>query len=122
MTQAPTVLKRSSTLPSSYWSGVPALKVLGGSDSTLGKRKRMVPRTMPISEAVMVSQPRPIQLLIRSHRRVLPVLGGALAGGAGLGGRAGFGGAAVTAVADGLAAAAGVSLAGGVFGSDMRIV
>src|SRR5438270_8973509 len=104
-TQAPTVLKRSSTLPSSYWSGVPARKVLGGSDRTLGNRKRTVPRTMATSDAVMVNQPTAIQLpKNRKPRRVAP-LPPPLAGGAGLGGRAGLagaaGGLAVTAVGGG---------------------
>src|SRR5262249_32537525 len=128
MTQAPTVLKRSSTLPSSNWSGVPALKVLGGSDSTLGNRKRTVPRSMATRDALRVHQARPIQLPKRKTRRVLPPFAGGL-GGAGLGGSAGLGGAAAGALgvteveaggfAGALAAAGGLSLAGGV-GSAMR--
>src|SRR5262249_61997669 len=97
MTQAPTVLKRSSTLPSSYWSGEPARKVLGGSDRTLGNRKRTVPRVMAAIDPVKVHQARPIQVpkrVISSPRRVgLPLAEAAgLAGAAGLGGAGGGGG------------------------------
>src|SRR5262249_13961302 len=115
MTQAPTVLKRSSTLPSSYWSGEPARKVLGGSDRTLGNRKRTVPRVMAAIDPVKVHQARPIQgpkRVISSPRRVgLPLAEAAgLAGAAGLGGA---GGVAVTAVGGG----AGAPAAGGVGGT-----
>src|SRR5262245_22702064 len=129
MTQAPTVLKRSSTLPSSYWSGVPALKVLGGSESTLGNKKRIVPSSMAISEAVRVNQATAIQLARKKLRRVGPLAAGL--GGAGLGGSAGLGGAAagalgVMAVEAGVAGAGapagdGVSLPWG-FGSAMRAI
>src|SRR5437899_1001139 len=122
-TQAPTGLKRSSTLPISYCEGSPALNVLGGSDRTLGNRKRTVPRSMPSSDAVNASQATLIQLptiASRTKRRVGPVFAGGL-GGAGLGGRAGL-----SAVAAAGGAAGGVAGGGGpvmlLLGSDMRIV
>src|SRR3954451_6873235 len=91
-------LNRSSTLPSSYRPGVPTLTLLGGSDSTLGNRKRTVPSVSPASEAVMAVMPRANQLptsASRKKRRSLPAgWAGALAGGAGGLGEAGGGGGA----------------------------
>src|SRR5690242_14239357 len=88
-------LKRSTTLPSSYWYGKPALNLLGGSDSTLGKRKRTVPRTMPSIDRVRVVKPIASQLPNRARRkkrRSLP-LAGALAAGLGAAAAAGLGAA-----------------------------
>src|SRR5262249_27034126 len=96
MTQAPRSLNLSSTLPSSKLLASPALKELGGSESTLGNKNRKVPRTMPTRVAVSVNQPMPIQVN-RKNRRSFPLGGGGL-GKAGLGGAA-AGGPAVTAVA-----------------------
>src|SRR5438094_9960629 len=92
--QVPCALKRSLTLPSSNWVGSPTLNLLGGSESTLGKRKRMQPSRKPTLVAVKATQATPNQ--VTKVRRVLPAA-------AGLGG-AGFGGAAVAAA---VAAAAG---------------
>src|SRR6516162_1186103 len=101
MTQAPRSLNLSSTLPSSKLLASPALKELGGSESTLGNKNRKVPRTMPTRVAVRVNQPMPIQVN-RKNRRSCPFAGafgsGGLGGKAGLGGAA-AGGPAVTAVA-----------------------
>src|SRR6516162_2825699 len=116
-------LKRSTTLPSSNWSGKPTLTRLGGSESTLGNRKRTVPSVMASSAAVIVVQPTANQLPTRTSRkkrRVLPAgLAGALAAGA-----AGFGaagaGLGVTAAGVGLGAGLGVPLMF-VFGSDMTV-
>src|SRR5262245_35381239 len=99
--QVPCSLKRSLTLPSSKTLGSPTLNLLGGSESTLGKRKRTVPRSMPMMEAVMVAMPMANQLM--KKRRLVSVLavGFGGAGGAGLGGSAGgvaAGGVAVTFV------------------------
>src|SRR5262249_24209232 len=119
-------LKRSTTLPSSYWSGKPALTLLGGSDSTLGNKKRIVPRTMPSMETVKAVQAIAIQLPTmanRKKRRVLTGLAGALGGAVGLGVGAGLGGAATAGVATAPAAPAGGVGASGepvtFFGSDM---
>src|SRR5262245_47857726 len=115
-TQAPSGLKRSLTLSSSNWSGVPALKRVGGSDSTLGNRKRTVPSVMPTIDAVKVTQPMLAQLPTIDSRKKRRDGGGALAGAAGLGGMAGLGGAAGAG-----AAAAGATAVSGllVLGSDM---
>src|ERR1700722_4900032 len=92
ITQAPTGLKRSSTLASSKLTGSPARKVLGGSDRTLGKRKRTVPKVMSAMPPEKVYQAIPIQLKApRKPRRVVPALAGGLAG-AGLGGNGGVAG------------------------------
>src|SRR3954447_24652658 len=89
-TQVPWSLKRSTTLPSSYWSGKPTVNLLGGSDRTLGNRKRTVPRIMPTIDSVSATQAMLIQLN-RKKRRSLPLAVGGLAGGAGLGGSGGLG-------------------------------
>src|SRR5260370_42605893 len=81
-------LKRSMTFSGSYWSGKPTLNLLGGSERTLGKRKRTVPKSMPIMEAVKATQAIPNQLpniSAKKERRVLPALAGALGGDGGFG-------------------------------------
>src|SRR6187401_2690409 len=104
MTQAPISLKRSSTLPSSKPLASPALKLLGGSERTLGNMKRTVPSVRASMErvnvvhAVAIHEPKnivkmPSPELARKFRRV--GLSGAFAAGFGGGG----GGAAATAVA-----------------------
>src|ERR1700722_10813986 len=99
MTQEPTSLYLSSTLPSSYESTLPALKVLGGSDRTLGNRKRTVPSSMPSIEADSVTQATAIHELTReSRKKRLPGLTATLAVGLGAAvGLAGVGAAATTA-------------------------
>jgi hypothetical protein len=112
-------LKRSVTTFSSKFDTSPALKELGGSDSTLGKRKRTVPMTMPSTEAVRATQATLIQepnSANRKNRRDLPVLAGGL-GGAGLGGRAGLGAPGAMAVA--VVPSARGALGGVGVGSDM---
>src|SRR3954454_15378961 len=86
--QAPSGLKRSLTLSSSNWSGVPALKRVGGSDSTLGNRKRTGPSVMPSIDAVKVSQPMLAQLPTADSRKKRRdgAAAAALAGAAGRGG------------------------------------
>src|SRR6266851_762677 len=82
-------LKRSSTLPSSNASGKPTFTFDGGSERTLGKRNRTVPKVRTPVEAVSIVQARPIQEKRKNPRRLTPFFGGALAAGA-----AGFGGVA----------------------------
>src|SRR5437762_2431594 len=84
---------------------LPARKVVGGSERTLGKRKRTVPRTRPSDERASAVMPAENQVTaVRNERRV----GALAAAAAGLGGGATAGlGAAVTAVV-------GVALTGGV--------
>src|SRR5262245_116656 len=99
-------LKRSVTLPSSKPSGKPTLTRLGGSVSTLGKRKRRVPRDIRAIEALKVAQARPNgdrNSLARKFRRSGLLAAGLAAGlaaagarAAGLPGVAGVGSAMVT--------------------------
>src|SRR5262249_7461429 len=77
-------LKRSSTLPSSNWSGKPTLTFAGGSDSTFGKRNRTVPSVATAVEAVSIAQAQPIQVK-RKKRRSGAFFAAGL-GAAGLGG------------------------------------
>src|SRR5262249_52382196 len=76
--------KRSTTLPSSYCCGSPTLNLLGGSESTLGKRNRMVPSVMASMLAMKAVQATANQLpniVARKNRRLLTGgLAGALAG------------------------------------------
>src|SRR5258708_1314582 len=81
-------LKRSSTLPSSNWSGKPTLTLAGGSESTLGKRKRTVPSVNTPDDPASSVQARPIHVN-RKNRRSAPFFGGAFA--------TGFTGAGLTA-------------------------
>src|SRR5438105_10801352 len=97
---APFGLKRSSTLPSSNWLLSPTLNLLGGSDRTLGNRKRTVPSNMPKMAALMAIMPTANQE-IRNQRRSWPALAAGFGAAAGLGG-----GAAATG---GVPAAFGVS-------------
>src|SRR5579859_7145956 len=101
MTQAPTSLNLSSTWFSSKLLARPARKVLGGSDSTFGKRKRSVPRVRPTVDATSAAQATPIHVInVRRSAPLAAGLAGAGLGGAG-GGLGGAGGVAVTAVAGG---------------------
>src|SRR6266404_5848162 len=96
-------LKSSLTLSSTKSPGKPTLTLLGGSERTLGNRKRTVPRTMPSMDTVRVVQAMAMALpniAKRKKRRSLPVLAGVF-GGAGLAGGAGFGGWAVAGAAIG---------------------
>ena len=93
------------------------MNLLGGSDKTLGYRKRTVPKSQPIIVALNVVQAMANQLptrAIRKKRRVLP----GFAGAAGFGGAAaGFGAAAAAGAAAGETGVAGVGVP-----SDMGIV
>src|SRR6516165_4538338 len=107
-------LKRSTTLPSSNWSGKPAFTLLGGSERTLGKRKRMLPKIQPSMVTVKKTQAIAKADVSKrmNPRRSLAAPAAGLGGGAGFGGAAGAGlaaaagGAAVTAVSAGLAGSA----------------
>src|SRR5207245_9836696 len=91
-------LKSSLTLSSTKSPGKPTLTLLGGSERTLGKRKRTVPRTMPSMDTVRVVQAMAMALpniAKRQKRRSLPVLVGVF-GGAGWPGGVLVGGGAVT--------------------------
>src|SRR5438309_10750219 len=90
-------LKSSVTLSSGKSSGKPTVTLLGGSESTLGNRKRTVPSIMPTIDAVNANQAIAIQLpniANRKKRRSLPVLAGVLGGAVGFCGTGGFGGGA----------------------------
>src|SRR5262249_638831 len=87
MTQAPTSLNWSETLFSSKELMSPARNVVGGSDKTLGNRKRSVPRNMAAIDAANVIQAMVI------HWRRKPRRLSAFAGGLGGTGFAGAGGA-----------------------------
>src|SRR2546423_14921520 len=76
-------LKSSVTLSSGKSSGKPTVTLLGGSESTLGNRKRTVPSSMPTIDAVNANQAIAIQLPNienRKKRRSLPVLAGGFRG------------------------------------------
>src|SRR5262245_43153499 len=101
MTQAPTSLNWSVTLPSSKPLASPARNELGGSDRTLGKRKRSVPRNMAVMVAMNAAHPEANQEPYTENmkkRRLGPPLAGGL-GGAGLAGGLGLAAAAGGAVA-----------------------
>src|ERR1700687_3049418 len=99
-------LKLSTTLPSSNASGKPTFTFDGGSESTLGNRKRTVTSVSTPVEAVRMAQARPIQeKKERNPRRSAPFFGGAFAAGA-----AGLGAVDVTG---GVAAAGAAGGAGG---------
>src|ERR1700685_2534475 len=103
ITQAPTGLNLSSTLPSSKAPASPARKVLGGSDSTLGNKKRTVPSVIRPRPKLNVHHAVPIHVTapMKPRRVVAAPFAGALAGAGlgGTGGAAGFGGATVAAPA-----------------------
>src|SRR4051812_24031671 len=99
-------LKRSTTWPSSKFCGRPTLNFEGGSDSTLGTRKRTVPSVRAAIEAEKLVQARAVELVRKAStalRRVGPA--GLAAGAAGFG-AAGAGGRAAVS---GTVADAGVS-------------
>src|SRR5262245_29599438 len=92
-------LKLSVTLPSSKLRGSPTFTLLGGSESTFGKRKRALPRVQPAIVAVKAAQAITngfVTQRTRKFRRSSPFLGSAAAGFPGI---AGFGGVAVAAAA-----------------------
>src|SRR5262249_12488758 len=105
--------KRSTTWPSSRESGKPTLNFDGGSESTLGKRKRRVPRVRTPNDATIAAQPAANQLVkmaVMKPRR--PGLAGAFA--------AGFGAAAAGAGAGvGAGPGAGAGAGAGVVDSDI---
>src|SRR5205814_371707 len=74
------------------------LTLLGGSEETLGKRKRTVPSVMPARAAPIVTQPTANQLPNRDRRKkrrdAPPLAGAAGLAAAGFGGVAGAGAAA----------------------------
>src|SRR5436190_18006253 len=103
-------LNVSTTLPSSKSRGSPTLTLLGGSESTLGNRKRTVPKVIPAIAAAKDAQATAtgeVMNRTRKLRRSSPFFG-AGAGLAGIVGLGAAGGGAVTAAAGGV-----VGLGGG---------
>src|SRR5262245_18968604 len=89
-TQMLSGLKRSTTLPSSKFSGRPTLTLLLGSARTLGMRKRRVPSVQMAMVPVKVAQAKANQLPNSAKRRprrssTLGLAGTGLAAAAGLG-------------------------------------
>src|SRR5260221_5589797 len=66
-------LNRLSTVPTRYSAGGPALKVCGGSNSTLGKGKRVV-ATAPAPQAA-ANAVHATPIVVRNPRRLTPAAG-----------------------------------------------
>src|SRR4051812_37876408 len=111
-------LNASLTLPSSKLLGGPTRTLLGGSESTFGYMKRVVPPSQAAMVAINAAQATANgegMNLTTKVRRASPFFGGAAAGWAGMGGLAGA--AAAGGAADG-AAGCGAGVAGSAITSE----